>query len=239
MASPRGLVAKGDVSGAVTLDATQGSVFTATLIGNVTLAVKNVTITNGPILVLLTQDGTGSRTVSWAGVGGQSVSGFTTVNSTASSSSSFFLWSTSNDNTTLQSVANPSSGGGGSVSSSWEQLLVTGSVLSKTEPTALAGAGSLSIDVSTVDTFTVGPLVNSATLTVSGIRAGHTYIGTYYQATSGEAAFTLTITPTPLVGDLQGLTNVVNPVIGGSSVRQYYSPDGTNLYIVGGDDFSP
>ena len=238
MASPRGLVAKGNVSGAVTLDAAQGSVFTATLIGNVTIAVKNVTITGGPVLVLLTQDETGSRTVSWAGAGGQSVSGFTTVSSTAGSTSSFLLWSTNNDNTTLQSVANPSSSGG-SVSSSWEQLLVTGSVLSKTTPKDLAGAGALSIDVSVVDTFSVGPLVNNATLAVSGIRAGHTYVGTYYQAVAGEAAFTLTITPTPLVGDLQGLTNVVNPVIGGSSVRQYYSPDGTNLYIVGGDDFSP
>lgn len=234
----RGVVALGSVSGNVTLDASRGSVFLATLVGNVVLSVRNVLVPNS-VVVSLTQDGLGSRTVAWNGSGGQTVTGFTTVTSTAGATSTFVLYSTANDNSTVYSAVNPSAGGGGgSVTSSWEQLLVTGSDLSQKATVALAGGFGLTADLALSNTFTVGPMVHNATLAFTNIRKGHTYTFTYYQASAGEVAFQITsFTPTPVIGTQLTMTNDITSTIGGSSVRVYYSDDGINLRIVGGNDF--
>jgi hypothetical protein len=58
-------VSLGNLSGAVTLDASTGSRFYGTMTGNVTIDVSN--LKNGqPIEIVLMQDATGNRTVSWA-----------------------------------------------------------------------------------------------------------------------------------------------------------------------------
>lgn len=62
--------AHGNTSGAVTVDYNKGHIQTMTLTGNIT----SMTITNWPpsgqfgsMLLIITQDGTGSRTVAWSG----------------------------------------------------------------------------------------------------------------------------------------------------------------------------
>lgn len=63
----------GSITGTANIaDASSGNVVTATLGGNVSIAIKNLR-PGQRLTVVLTQDGTGSRTVSWAGAGGQTV----------------------------------------------------------------------------------------------------------------------------------------------------------------------
>lgn len=61
------VVAKGNVTGAVTIDITGGNHQTLTLTGNVTLTVNNPAPTGNfaPLFLYITQDGTGGRTVTF------------------------------------------------------------------------------------------------------------------------------------------------------------------------------
>lgn len=239
MRAPLGVVALGNVSGLQVVDASRGSLFSLTINGATTISLRNVRA-GVPCVILVTQSGDGGHALAWNGAGGQSVSGFTTVSPTAGSTSAFVLWGSANDMSAVVSVSNPSSGGGGPVTSVWEMMTITGDVISKTEPIALAGAGGITADLSLSDCFTVGPLVNNVQLTFTNKRAGHLYTFKFLQSDFGEVTRTVNGWPSgaPIVGNLQGLTNDVIAEIGGVSVREYWC-DGTNMYIVGGDDFSP
>lgn len=239
MKDPRGIVDLGSISGAQIIDAARGSVFVGTLVGNVIATLKSVAAGRPPVTVVFTQDGVGGRTVAWNGVGGQTVGGFTTVNSAAGSSSSFSLVASTQSSSAVTSVSNPStSGGGGSVTSTWEKLSVFGSNLFQSTPSSQPGTGPITLDCSSTADFTVGPLSNNVQVTFTNLQAGHTYTVTYYQATSGEAAFNVTAyTPTPKMGTVYGLTNTIAGAINGVSVRVYYSDTGSDLRIIGGEDF--
>jgi len=63
------LVAVGNSGTAATIDLSQGTVFTVTLNGNATLTITNTTGA-AAFTVILTNDGTPSRTVAWAASGG-------------------------------------------------------------------------------------------------------------------------------------------------------------------------
>ena len=241
MQPAQGVVDRGDVSGAVTLDASAGAVFKLTLVGNTTLTVKNVRA-GGPCVVLVTQDGVGSRTLAWNGAGGQTVSGFTTVVTTAGATSAFVLWGTANDLSSVYATTNPSSGGG-AVSSIWENLGVSGgTTLFQRPPMQMPGAGPIVLDCSAATgsaNFIVGPLVANVTLTFTGLQAGHTYKVTIFQATAGEVGFSVTsYSPTPVTGTYcppNSIPNDINSV----AIRVYYSTNGSDLYIIGGNDFIP
>lgn len=71
--NPQVVVPLGSITGAANVvDGSAGNVHTATLAGNVSIALKNIR-PGQEVEVLLTQDGTGLRTVSWAGAGGMTV----------------------------------------------------------------------------------------------------------------------------------------------------------------------
>ena len=63
------LVSVGNTGTSATLDLSLGTVFTATLNGNATLTITNTTGA-AAFTVILTNDGTPSRTVAWAASGG-------------------------------------------------------------------------------------------------------------------------------------------------------------------------
>ena len=63
------LVAVGNSSTAADIDLSSGTVFTVTLTGNATLTITNTTGA-AAFTVILTNDGTPSRTVAWAASGG-------------------------------------------------------------------------------------------------------------------------------------------------------------------------
>lgn len=61
-----GIIALGNISGAINLDLSQGNIFTGTLTGNVTFALLNVLAAKAQsIFFILTQDATGGRTITW------------------------------------------------------------------------------------------------------------------------------------------------------------------------------
>ena len=83
------VVAAGNTGTALTLNCTQGNVFTATLTGNATITLSSPVSTGSTsITLVLTNDGTAGRTVAWAGGtflfpgGAASLSRTTTANAT-------------------------------------------------------------------------------------------------------------------------------------------------------------
>ena len=58
-------MARGNITGATTFNRSLGRKFTATLTGNITVTLTSGTIAGDRLTLVLTQDGTGSRTVTW------------------------------------------------------------------------------------------------------------------------------------------------------------------------------
>lgn len=63
--NPKWSYAQGNVTGATTFNRENGDVITATLTGNITVTLTNPWVKGSELTLILTQDGTGSRTVSW------------------------------------------------------------------------------------------------------------------------------------------------------------------------------
>lgn len=61
--NPEGLIQKGNITGAVTFDASTGNVQTGTLTGNITATIPNGDVVGQLLTLILTQDGTGNRTM--------------------------------------------------------------------------------------------------------------------------------------------------------------------------------
>lgn len=78
-----------------TLDASIANVFTLTLTAATTLAIKNVQ-PGQAIYIIVTQDGSGSRTLAYNGAGGMTITGpTTTINGTASTVTCLIVVATS------------------------------------------------------------------------------------------------------------------------------------------------
>lgn len=63
--TPEEVQALGNVTGAITVNVASGNVVTATLTGNITPTLTAGEFAGQDMTLMLTQDGTGSRTVTW------------------------------------------------------------------------------------------------------------------------------------------------------------------------------
>lgn len=101
----QGVVQLGNVTGAVTIDASRGNYFNGALTGNATLTVANVR-PGHEIAVALTQNNSGGFTVLWTGAGGQTINGSSAVNPAANTETWLVLKGSAIDMTTADVVSN-------------------------------------------------------------------------------------------------------------------------------------
>lgn len=88
--------AQGNVTGATTFNVINGETIAATLTGNITVTLTSGDYKGQRLTLILTQDGTGSRTVSWPGTAKLAQGGFTLATSASAVDVVTFQWDGTN-----------------------------------------------------------------------------------------------------------------------------------------------
>jgi hypothetical protein len=128
--------AQGNVTGATTFTRLNGNTITATLTGNVTATLTAGIVAGDTLCLVLTQDTTGSRTISWPG---NVKNGPTLQTSTSSIDVIYLVFDGTNWNATKQSSGSSGTVTSVALSGGTTGLTVTGSPITNSGTIALAG----------------------------------------------------------------------------------------------------
>jgi len=197
--NPLILTASGNITGTATLDRGNGDVITATLTGNTAISLSAGNVKGDHLYVVLVQDATGGRTVTWPVNATWGTGGTPIVDPAVAATSIFgFVWT----------------------GSTWQEMSRTTSVGTVTSASVVSANGL----AGTVATATTTPAITLST-TVTGILKGDStaisaaIAGTDYLAPTGNGAGLTGITEsqvTNLTTDLAALAPLASPAFTGT-----------------------